>query len=215
MGKIRKILAIFYYCIVRPEDVLRVIRGQTIPASKLGGGGLQDIYGTKRILNPQHLYMGEDSKIGRGADIWIHDSNFPHGEFVPDDGGKEIVGKVTIGNRVRIGENITIDCYEEIVIDDDCLLARDILIMDGLHGKDPNVKSYVDTKGEIKSVKIGKGCWIGARVSILPGVNIGEKAIIGTNSVVTKDIPAYSIAVGVPARVIKKYNQQTKQWEKV
>lgn len=179
------------------------------------GGGRHNIYDAKRIRNPQHLYVGEDSTIGSGADIWIHDSHFSYGEFVPADGEKEIVGKVTIGNRVRIGENIKIDCYGEIVIEDDCLLACDIYIMDSMHGKNPYVESYVYTERETKSTKIGKGCWIGERVSILPGVNIGQKAIIGTNSVVTKDIPAYSIAAGIPARVIKKYNQQTKQWERV
>lgn len=124
------------------------------------------------------------------------------------------MGKVTIGNGVHIGANIKIDCYGEIAIEDDCLLACDIYILDCNHGKNPSVKSYVDTEREIKPVRIGKGCWIGERVSILPGVNIGEKTIIGTNSVVTKDIPAYSIAAGIPARVVKKYNQQTKQWEK-
>ena len=55
-----------------------------------------------------------------------------------------------------------------------------------------------------KSVKIGKDCWIGARVMVLPGIEIGDGCIIGANSVVTKNIPRYSIAAGVPARVIKE-----------
>lgn len=52
-------------------------------------------------------------------------------------------------------------------------------------------------------------------VSVLPGVTIGENSIIGANSVVTKSIPANSIAVGIPAKVIKQYNIETKRWEKV
>jgi acetyltransferase-like isoleucine patch superfamily enzyme len=63
-------------------------------------------------------------------------------------------------------------------------------------------------------VRIEKGCWIGEKVIILPGVNIGERSIIGAGSVVTKSIPAYSIAVGNPARVIKTWNKDSKQWVK-
>ena len=54
-----------------------------------------------------------------------------------------------------------------------------------------------------KEIHIKKNAWIGARVSILPGVTIGENAIVGTGSVVTKDVPDHSVAVGVPAKIIK------------
>jgi acetyltransferase-like isoleucine patch superfamily enzyme len=63
-------------------------------------------------------------------------------------------------------------------------------------------------------VRIEKGCWIGEKVIILPGVNIGKRSIIGAGSVVTKSIPEYSIAVGNPARVIKTWNKDKKQWVK-
>ena len=66
-----------------------------------------------------------------------------------------------------------------------------------------------------KKVTIGDGCWIGEKVIVLPGVTIGEKSVIGGGSVVTKDVPSYAIAVGNPARVIKKYNFETHKWENV
>ena len=57
--------------------------------------------------------------------------------------------------------------------------------------------------------------WVGANVVILAGVTVGKHCIIAAGSVVTKDVPAYSVAVGNPARVVKKYNHQTNSWNKI
>ena len=67
---------------------------------------------------------------------------------------------------------------------------------------------------EVSSVIIGKDCKIYNNVVILKGVNIGEHCVIGANAVVTTDIPDYSVAVGIPAKVIKRYNFDTQRWEK-
>ena len=72
----------------------------------------------------------------------------------------------------------------------------------------------MEQKFSAQDVKIGNGCLIGEKVSILSGVTIGEKCIIGAGSIVTKSIPSYSIAVGNPARIIKQYNFYTKRWER-
>ncbi|MCR5188785.1 MAG: hypothetical protein K6C97_07595 [Treponema sp.] len=71
----------------------------------------------------------------------------------------------------------------------------------------------VNRKLSAKPVINHDDVWIGEMVSILPGVEIGKGAIIGANAVVTKSIPKYSIAVGNPAKVIKKYNFETKLWD--
>ena len=65
-----------------------------------------------------------------------------------------------------------------------------------------------------KDVYIGDGSWLGENVCVI-GASIGQHCVIGANSVVTKDIPDYSVAVGSPAKVIKRYNPETKQWGKV
>ena len=65
-----------------------------------------------------------------------------------------------------------------------------------------------------KAINIGDGCWLGEKVCVLPGVTIGKKCIIGAGSIVTKSIPDFSIAVGNPAKVIKKYNFETHKWDK-
>lgn len=214
MSKFKSFLGIVYYVLKRPEDVLKAIEGYDISANKLGGG-TTDLPSVRFIRNPQYLFMGKKSFIGPGAHIWVHDSELHQGEFVEADGEERIVGQVVIGDNVRIGQNVKIECYEKIEIEDNCLLASDICIMDSNHGKSMEKESYVETAREQKAVRIGKGSWIGERVCILPGANIGERCIIGTNAVVTGNIPDYSIAVGIPARVIKRYNIETQQWERI
>lgn len=88
------------------------------------------------------------------------------------------------------------------------MTGRFVLITDNGHGRSiaeesniPPLKRKTFSKGP---VIIGKNVWIGDKATVLPGVTIGDGAIIGANSVVTKDIPANSIAVGIPAKVVKK-----------
>ena len=73
---------------------------------------------------------------------------------------------------------------------------------------------YEAQKLDVKTVNIGKNCWIGEKAIIMPGVSIGDNAVIGAGSVVTKSVPADSIAVGNPARVIKKFDYIEKKWKK-
>ena len=101
-------------------------------------------------------------------------------------------------------------------IGDNVLIASNVLITNENHGIDPeNEIYYMDQPLTAQKTSIGNGCWIGEKVCILPGVNIGEKSIIGAGSVVTKSIPSYSIAVGNPAKVIKKYNFDEHKWKDI
>jgi len=109
---------------------------------------------------------------------------------------------IRVGNRAQIGDNSRID--HSVDIGDDVLMGPDVVIMTGGHAYlDPNMP--INKQGAVprKACKIGRDVWIGTRVIILPGVQIGEGAVIGASSVVTKNIPAFSVAVGNPARVVK------------
>ena len=132
-------------------------------------------------------------------------------------------------SNIKIGDNTTIgnNCYigfcfsalasveANIEIGDNVLFASNVLVTNENHGINPeSTTPYMDQKLSAQDVKIGNGCWIGEKVSILSGVTIGEKCIIGAGSIVTKSIPSYSIAVGNPARIIKQYNFYTKRWER-
>lgn len=125
--------------------------------------------------------------------------------------GKTVIPELTIGNGCNFGEYNHITAVNRIVIGDNLLTGRFILITDNSHGKfeledlqkHPSNREII-SKGE---VVIGNNVWLGDKVSVLPGVHIGDGCIIGANSVVTHDVPDYSIAAGNPAKVIKTISQ--------
>jgi acetyltransferase-like isoleucine patch superfamily enzyme len=110
-------------------------------------------------------------------------------------------GKVIIGDRVAINSFCRIFGHGSIEIGEDTQIGPGTLITTTGH----DYRSNLETS--FKRVVIGKGVWIGANVTILPGVEIGDFAVVGAGAVVTKSIPARSIAVGVPAKVIKKIDE--------
>lgn len=128
---------------------------------------------------------------------------------------KGIEPSITIGDRVAIGNFNHIYAVGSICIEDEVLTADRVYISDNTHEyTDPNTSvRYQDIKF-LKAVRIGKGAWLGENVCVI-GANVGQHSVIGANSVVTQDIPDFSVAVGVPAKVIKKYNQRLKQWQKI
>ena len=112
-------------------------------------------------------------------------------------------------------------CAESLIIGDNVLIASKVYITDLNHGnysgKEQSNPQEIAKERKIytKPVKIENNVWIGENVSILSGVKIGENAILGANSVVTKNVPKNSIVAGNPAKVIKVYNKNTGEWEKV
>jgi len=120
-----------------------------------------------------------------------------------------------IGNGTVIGNFNHIYATSSIVIGEKVLTADKVYISDNLHSyEDINTPVLEQPIKQIKPIIIGDGTWIGENVCIL-GAKIGKNCVIGANSVVTKDIPDYSVAVGIPAKVIKRYNSVTKIWEAV
>jgi acetyltransferase-like isoleucine patch superfamily enzyme len=125
------------------------------------------------------------------------------------------IANLTIGNNCAFGYNNHITAVKKVIIGDYVLTANNVYISDNLHSY-KNISVPILLQGvEFKSsVIIGDGCWIGENVCIV-GASIGKNCVIGANSVVTKDIPDYSVAVGTPAKVIKFYDQNLKCWVKV
>lgn len=127
-----------------------------------------------------------------------------------------------LGNNVQINDYCHINAFKSVKIGDNVLIASKVFITDLEHGSyigdenDSNPNSIVkDRPLSSKPVIIGNNVWIGELCSVLPGVTIGDNSIIGANSVVTKSIPANSIAVGNPAKVIKQFNFSTNRWERI
>lgn len=128
---------------------------------------------------------------------------------------------IIIGNNVQINDNVHITGLKRVEIKDNVLIASRVYISDCSHGQYTEEKSSSvdeimnERKLWSKSVVIDKNVWLGEGACILPGTTIGKNSIIGANSVVTKNIPENCIAVGAPAKVIKKYNIKKRIWEKV
>lgn len=122
------------------------------------------------------------------------------------------VGDVIIGDRTRIGlGNVIIG---PVVIGNDVMFAQNIVLSGLNHGYEDISLSPSVQPVSTAQITVEDEVWIGANAVITAGVTIGKHSVIAAGSVVTKDIPPYSVAAGTPARVIKKYNADTKQWEK-
>ncbi len=138
---------------------------------------------------------------------------FQSGVWLFCGSANEIPGKLQIGDNCSFGYRNHITCVGEVVIGSNVLTANNVYISDNSHGYEntevPIISQPVKFK---KRVQIGSGSWIGENVSII-GANVGKNSVIGANSVVTSDIPDFSVAVGAPAKVIKKFNQDSKRWE--
>lgn len=120
--------------------------------------------------------------------------------------------QLDIGEGTTIGRFAHIVAIRDVTIGNNVLIADKVYISDNLHTYEDITQPIMDQPILFKQrVEIGDNSWIGENVSII-GASIGKHCVIGANSVVTRDIPDYSIAVGSPARVIKRYNSFTKQW---
>jgi len=127
----------------------------------------------------------------------VGDNNFLINQPFHCDYGKQI----SIGQRFFANFNFTVLDEASVIIGDDCFIGPNVSIYTACHSTDPVERN---TRQEwAKPVTIGNNVWIGGSVTILPGVTIGDNVTIGAGSVVTKDIPSNSVAVGNPCKVIK------------
>lgn len=123
------------------------------------------------------------------------------------------VGDVLIGDHTIVGiSNVIIG---PVTIGNQVMLAQNIVISGLNHGYEDVTVSPRQQKEICKQITIADDVWIGSNCVITAGVTLGKHCIIGAGSVVTKDIPEFSVAVGNPAKVIKKYNAASGLWEKV
>ncbi|MBN8566101.1 MAG: acyltransferase [Flavobacteriales bacterium] len=122
------------------------------------------------------------------------------------------VGSVIIGERTKIGLSNTI--IGPVTIGNDIRLAQNITLS-GLNHNYEDINIPIHKQGvSTAPIRIEDNTWIGANVVVLAGVTVGKHSIVAAGSVVTKNIPPYSLAVGNPARIIKQYNFETNTWEK-
>ena len=139
------------------------------------------------------LQIGRSGAIRFGRFVWIGD-------------GSKIrchEGVVEIGEKTVIGQDCTISAYQRVRIGEQCVIADRAMFIDFDHGV-VEVERPIRVQGIYKrDVEVGSNVWVGYGACILRGVRVGDNSIIGTNSVVTKDVPANAVVAGIPARVIR------------
>lgn len=173
---------------------------------KLANAGKKlEIAKNVKIFHPEKVSFGDCCDVGEDT------------VFAPlcESGEERFPSLITVGNNVHFGTQDRIASMNSVVIEDDVLFAAFVHITDHSHEYRkvgmPIRSQSVYSKG---AVRIKKGSWLGFGSHILSGVTVGEYSVVAANSVVTKDVPAYSVVAGNPARVISKYNFEEKRWER-
>ena len=140
--------------------------------------------------------LGRWSWIGHGTKIRAHE------------------GEVRIGAKSVLGQECTISAFQHVSIGRECIVADRVMLIDFDHGM-VEVERPIREQGIYKrDVRIGHNAWIGYGASFLRGVTVGDNAVVGTYTVVNKDVPANAVVAGVPVRVLRmRAAPRTLRWE--
>jgi acetyltransferase-like isoleucine patch superfamily enzyme len=160
------------------------------------GAGSIICFPANTIFNERYIHIGEGTMIG--PDVTLSAGMVPGQKCLSDP-------VVSIGDRCLIGKGSGIVGHFGIQIGHDVWTGHHVYITDQNHGYDDITRPISQQSQPERPVTIGDGSWLGFGTVVLPGANIGRHVTIGANSVVTGDIPDYSVAVGAPARVIRRY----------
>lgn len=147
------------------------------------------------------ISIGNNTKIGKSVQLTAWESY----------GNQKYNPRISIGDNCIIREGAHISAINNVQIGNNLLTGNNVYISDNSHGGTDDIQLLqihpshrpIISKGP---VKIGNNVWLGNNVCVLSGVHIGDGSIIGSNSVVTHDIPSFSVAAGVPARIIKHFS---------
>lgn len=171
----------------------------------------------RSLVHPERMTIGRDVKLGPNSELkcntrypggWMR---HPHGEHV----AQTFEPQLTIGDRVTATAALQVIAFASVVIEDDVMFASNVFVADGTHAI-TTIDAPYKYQGvrEPVPVRICRGAWIGQNSVINPGVTVGEMAIVGANSVVTHDVAPRTIVGGVPARVVRRWNDESGAWER-
>jgi acetyltransferase-like isoleucine patch superfamily enzyme len=131
------------------------------------------------------LVLGRWSWVGHGSKIRVHE------------------GEVRIGAKTVLGQECTISAYQHVSIGRECIVADRVMLIDFDHGV-VEVERPIRVQGIYKrDVRVGHNVWIGYGACLLRGIAVGDNAIVGTSSVVTRDVPENAVVAGVPAKLLR------------
>ena len=147
------------------------------------------------LIGEQYIHIGDNTIIESGIQLTARKID-------------DISPTLKIGDNCLLRKDTHITAVNSVRIGNDLLTGTNVLITDNFHGKtdslslceSPRVRKPY-SKGE---VVIGNGVWLGNNVCVMPGVTIGDSVVVGANSVVTHDVPSFSVVAGIPARILNK-----------
>ncbi len=164
-----------------------------------------------RIVNPQYITIGNNVQIcdgvtliarGEGGILLEDGVRLQHRVYLDTEHPQ--TGYIRVGKNVYIGTGSTLFGHKGLEIGDDCLLAQNITLTPYSHVFDDPTQIIYKQGGHSKKVTIGRDCYLGMGVCVMYSGDVGEGSVVGAGSTVVKSIPPYSVAVGSPAKVIKK-----------
>jgi len=156
------------------------------------------------INRPRFVHLGDHVRIKRNTSINLHPK---------DKHSKE--GVLFIGDHVIISEGCFISACNRMIIEENVGISPNVMIIDNSRKPGDVDRPSKEQKVEVGYVRIGADSWIAYGACVLPNVTIGKHCIIGALSVVNRDIPDYSVAMGSPARVVKRFDFETREWVRV
>lgn len=171
-----------------------------IPPLGLKAGHRSKIYRPRLIEGAAWIRIGERSVVRENS--WLS-------VVGPNEGRPRLV----IGDGVYIGRHACITAFEMVEIGDGSVLSEHVYIADSSHGLDPLggpiMRQPLESKGP---VRIGKNVFLGYGCRVLSGVTLGDHCVVGTNAVVNRSFPAYTMLAGAPAKPVKRYDVEARQW---
>jgi acetyltransferase-like isoleucine patch superfamily enzyme len=181
------------------QSVWALRRARRRAFSLLAAGGFAS-FGRGSVLETPVRLLGEE-RISLGVDVFVGAGCW----FQTLPGGANGVA-IEIGDGVNIAGNCVISAVSRVRLGRKVLLARNVYISDHIHAyRDPTTPVLDQGVERVEAVEICDGAWIGQNVVVCPGVRVGRGAVVGANAVVVDDVPDHTLAVGVPARVVRNF----------
>lgn len=150
------------------------------------------------IGNFKRIFIGKRVRIFPGARIEVVDKK----------------SSITFEDNISIGQNFHITSGSKLVIGKNTTIAENIMITNIDHEYQEVNKLIIEQPLLIKETKIGENCFIGYGAVIQAGTILGKQCVVGANAVVRGNFPDYSVIVGAPAKIVKRYNEKSKTWER-
>jgi acetyltransferase-like isoleucine patch superfamily enzyme len=175
------------------------LRARSKAFSVLGGGAFAS-FGPRSVVELP-VRLGGEHRIAIGADVYIGSGSWL--QAIGADGSDRVA--IRIGAGTSVSGSCVLSAVQSVTLGERVLMARNCYIADHAHAFGDGTRAVLDQGVDrVAPVTIGDGAWLGENVVVGPGVTIGRGAVIGANAVVLDDVPPRSVAVGAPARVVRR-----------